>query len=113
MATFTQSRLSAHLTSKHHGEQMNDNYKQSKPAIDVANPRLVPLPEAPQTKSPVPWLTSLHAKEGRGEFGDSSYRGNCSGLLIEDLLSYYQPRSVLDPMAGGGTCPDVCKKLGI
>lgn len=75
--------------------------------------RFVTLPLAPETASPVPWLTSLHAREGRGNFGDSSYRGNCSGLLIADLLCYYQPRSVLDPMAGGGTCPEVCKSLGI
>lgn len=73
----------------------------------------VRLPEAPRTQSPVPWLTSIHAREGRGDFGDASYRGNCSGLLIEDLLRYYKPQVVLDPMAGGGTCPDVCKKLGI
>lgn len=75
--------------------------------------RLVPLPAAPVTGSPVPWLTSLHATPGRGPYGDPRYRGNCSGRLIKDLLCYYQPRRVLDPMQGGGTCRDVCTELGI
>src|SRR3954447_2215477 len=76
-------------------------------------PVLVPLPECPVTASPVPWLTSIHATPGRGEYGDPHYRGNCSGLLIRDLLSYYKPKRVLDPMEGGGTCRDVCRELGI
>lgn len=73
----------------------------------------VPLPEAPVTASPVPWLTSIHGTPGRGDYGDASYRGNCSGLLIKDLLKFYQPRRVLDPMEGGGTCRDVCRELGV
>ena len=71
------------------------------------------LPEAPKTGSPVPWLTSIHATPGRGDFGDPAYRGNCSGLLIRDLLLFYRPGRVLDPMQGGGTCRDVCASLGI
>ena len=73
----------------------------------------VPLPEAPITTSPVPWLTSIHGTPGRGQYGDANYRGNCSGLLIRDLLNFYRPKRVLDPMEGGGTCRDVCKELGI
>ena len=73
----------------------------------------VRLPQAPRTASPVPWLTSIHATEGRGPFGDSGYRGNCSGLLIRDLLLYFQPKRVFDPMSGGGTCRDVCRELGM
>jgi hypothetical protein len=71
------------------------------------------LPEAPRTGSPVPQLTSIHATPGRGPYGDARYRGNCSGLLIRDLLRFYQPRRVLDPMEGSGTCGDVCRGLGI
>lgn len=78
-----------------------------------AHPSTVPLPAAPATASRVPSLTSIHATPGRGEYGNAQYRGNCSGLLIRDLLSFYQPRSVLDPMEGGGTCRDVCRELGI
>jgi hypothetical protein len=73
----------------------------------------VPLPALPRTKSPVPWLSSIHGTPGRGAYGSASYRGNCSGLLIRDLLLYYRPRRVLDPMSGGGTCRDVCLELGV
>jgi hypothetical protein len=76
-------------------------------------PRTVPLPEYPETTSPVPWLTSIHGTPGRGNYGDSRYRGNCSGLLIKDLLCFYRPRRVLDPMEGSGTCRDVCRELRI
>jgi len=75
--------------------------------------KTVPLPEAPRTASPVPWLTSIHGRPGRGCYGDPKYRGNCSGLLIKDLLLYYKPRRVLDPMSGGGTCRDVCRELRV
>jgi hypothetical protein len=82
-------------------------------AIKDPPPTLVPLPECPITASPVPTLTSIHATPGRGDYGDPSYRGNCSGLLIRDLLKFYRPRTVLDVMEGGGTCRDVCTELGI
>lgn len=74
---------------------------------------MVPLPRPPRTRSPVPELTSIHGTPGRGPYGDPGYRGNCSGLLIRDLFRYYQPRRVLDPMSGSGTCRDVCRELGI
>lgn len=82
-------------------------------ATTSRQPQYVPLPAAPKTGSPVPWLTSIHAIPGRGDYGDPAYRGNCSGLLIRDLLLYHQPRRVLDPMSGGGTCRDVCRELEI
>lgn len=87
-------------------------HKQQKPSRPAKHDAY-PLPEGPKTASPVPWLTSIHAAKGRGGYGDASYRGNCSGLLIRDLLNYYHPKRVLDPMCGGGTCADVCKELGI
>jgi len=76
-------------------------------------PAGITLPGVPQTTSPVPWLTSLHLTPGRGSYGDAAYPGNCSGLLIKDLLAYYRPKSVMDPMTGSGTCRDVCTELGI
>jgi len=84
-----------------------------RPTNDDGRTRSIVLPEAPETKSPVPSLTSVHATPGRGPYGDSRYRGNCSGLLIRDLLRFYRPKRVLDPMEGGGTCRDVCRELGI
>lgn len=75
--------------------------------------RMVPLPMVPVTGSPVPGLTSIHSHTERGPYGDARYRGNCGGYLIRDLLLYYRPRRVLDPMTGSGTCADVCRELGI
>ena len=71
------------------------------------------LPQAPRNGSPVPWLTSLYHKAYAGPYGDRGYPGNCSGELIKDLLRYYRPKRVLDPMTGSGTCADVCRELGI
>ena len=76
-------------------------------------PRVVPLPEIPRNGSPVPWLTSIHGTPGRGNYGDAAYRGNCSGLLIRDLLMFYKPTRVADFMEGSGTCRDVCRELGV
>jgi hypothetical protein len=42
-----------------------------------------------------------------------AYPGNCGGTLIKDLLRYFQPASVFDPMTGSGTCRDVCSELAI
>lgn len=71
------------------------------------------LPRAPINGSPVPWLTSLYHKAWRGNYGDSRYPGNCSGELIKDLLLYFRPKTVFDPMTGSGTCRDVCDELNI
>jgi hypothetical protein len=71
------------------------------------------LPLAPRNASPVPHLTSLYHFDRAGEYGDRSYPGNCGGNLIKDLLRYFQPGLLCDPMAGSGTCRDVCDELGI
>lgn len=71
------------------------------------------LPRAPLNASHVPELTSLYHKSRRGRYGSRSYPGNCSGNLIKDLLRYFEPRHVFDPMTGSGTCHDVCDELGI
>jgi len=55
----------------------------------------------------------LHSKSYRGAYGDARYPGNCGGELIKDLLRYFQPANVFDPMTGSGTCRDVCDELGI
>src|SRR5215210_4500027 len=90
----------------------NDNQSSFHPFSDAGSEHIA-LPGSPTTASPVPGLTSVHATPGRGDYGDAGYRGNCSGLLIRDLLMYCRPRRVLDPMTGGGTCRDVCRELGI
>lgn len=56
---------------------------------------------------------SIHSTVNRGPWGASSYRGNCDGYLIKDLLQFFGARKVLDPMTGSGTCRDVCQDLDI
>ena len=71
------------------------------------------LPKAPRTGSPVPHLTSLYHFHRAGEYGDRSWPGNCGGNLIKDLLLYFRPGLIFDPMSGSGTAEDVCRELGI
>ncbi len=78
----------------------------------ITTSRQVTLPDSPKTGSPVPWLSSIHSTMNRGPWGASSYRGNCGGYLIKDLLQFFNPERVLDPMTGSGTCRDVCRDLG-
>lgn len=59
-------------------------------------------------------LTSIVSYEDRNNtFGNNKYRGNCSGELIKDLISFYNPKKVFDPMVGGGTTQDVCNLMGV
>lgn len=46
-------------------------------------------------------------------YGNNRYRGNCSGKLIEDLISQYKIEQLSDYMVGGGTTEDVCKALHV
>jgi hypothetical protein len=71
------------------------------------------LPSAPVNASPVPHLTSLYHFDRAGKYGDRRYPGNCGGNLIQDLLRFYRPANVFDPMTGSGTCRDVCREMGI
>lgn len=71
------------------------------------------LPQAPINASPVPRLTSLYHHAEPGDYGDRRYPGNCGGHLIRDLLLYFRPARVFDPMSGSGTCADVCRELGV
>src|SRR3954452_15875493 len=86
---------------------------QPQPRHEAGQPTYAKLPRAPRNASPVPHLTSLYHFNRAGEYGDRRYPGNCGGNLIKDLLLYFKPGLVLDPMSGSGTCLDVCKELGI
>jgi hypothetical protein len=52
-------------------------------------------------------LCSVVSYPERGPWGDSSYRGNCSGYLVKDLILRFGCKSVFDPAEGGGTVRDV------
>ncbi len=85
----------------------------SEPTAEPYKPVFVKLPRAPINASPVPGLTSLYHNAEAGDYGNRGYPGNCSGNLIKDLLAYFRPGLLCDPMAGSGTCADVCDELGI
>jgi hypothetical protein len=83
----------------------------SNPQPRSGQPVYAKLPRAPRNASPVPHLTSLYHFSRAGEYGDRAYPGNCGGNLIKDLLKFFRPTSVFDPMTGSGTCRDVCEEL--
>jgi hypothetical protein len=80
---------------------------------ESGKPIYVKLPRIPVNASPVPGLTSLYHLDDTADFGDRGYPGNCGGSLIRDLLRYFKPKKLFDPMTGSGTCRDVCRELAI
>lgn len=52
-------------------------------------------------------LNSVVSYPDRGPWGESRYRGNCSGYLVKDLILRFKCQSVFDPAQGGGTVKDV------
>lgn len=58
-------------------------------------------------------LTTVMSFPQRGPYGNSSYRGNCSGLVQKALFEHFEPNKVGDFMAGGNTTGDVCNELKI
>jgi hypothetical protein len=52
-------------------------------------------------------MCSVVSYPDRGPWGNSSYRGNCSGHLVKDLILRFGCQSVFDPSEGGGTVRDV------
>jgi hypothetical protein len=57
-------------------------------------------------------LTSVISYPDRGHWGDSKYRGNCSGHVIKGLLEHYKPHQFLEIFAGGGTGHSVAREMG-
>lgn len=58
-------------------------------------------------------MKSLVSYPERGIGGSSRYRGNCSPLLIEDLIRQYKPDTITDFMAGSGTTSAAANNMGI
>lgn len=57
-------------------------------------------------------MRSVVSYPARGKWGNSGYRGNCSGYVIQDLLKFYKPATFLEIFAGGGTGYEVAKEMG-
>lgn len=58
-------------------------------------------------------MQSVVSYPDRGKYGKSSYRGNCSGRLIEDIIDQYHLSSLSDFMVGSGTTEEVVKEKGL
>ena len=56
---------------------------------------------------------SLMSYPDRGPWGDSSWRGNCSGHIYRELFERLQPKTFCDPMMGSGTSIDVAREMNI
>lgn len=58
-------------------------------------------------------MQSIVSYPDRGSYGRNTYRGNCSGLLIKDLIAQYRLQGLSDFMVGSGTTEDVVREAGI
>ena len=58
-------------------------------------------------------MQSIVSYPDRGSYGRNTYRGNCSGLLIKDIIDQYNVRGLSDFMVGSGTTEDVVREAGI
>lgn len=56
---------------------------------------------------------SIWSYPDRGPWGESKYRGNCSGYVIKELLEFFKPKKFVEVFAGSGTGRDVARDLGI
>lgn len=83
---------------------MNNLVEQSLGYIDACEPVGI---------SPRKDMTTMFSYPDRGPYGDNSYPGNCSGLMLKDLFGFFRPRKVMDPAEGSGTTGDVCSEMGI
>ena len=58
-------------------------------------------------------MQSIVSYPDRGVYGRNTYRGNCSGLLIKDIIQQYKLQGLSDFMVGSGTTEDVVREAGI
>ena len=58
-------------------------------------------------------MRSVISFPDRGPWGDSRWRGNCSGHVINELIDHFKPSLFVDVCEGGKTSRDVCKARGI
>ena len=56
-------------------------------------------------------MTSVVSAPKRGPWGNPTFRGNCDGTLVKNLVLRYRARRVADPMMGSGTTREVIAGL--
>ncbi|WP_066412828.1 DNA methylase N-4/N-6 [Sutcliffiella cohnii] len=57
--------------------------------------------------------SSIHSTPNRGPWGKSSWRGNCSGYIIKDLIEHFKPSKFVEVFGGSGTGYDVAQSLNL
>jgi len=57
-------------------------------------------------------MQTILSYENRGKWGNASYRGNCSGYIIKDLLEFFNPIKFVEIFSGSGTGEEISKELG-
>lgn len=58
-------------------------------------------------------MKSIVSYPDRGEDGKNTYRGNCTGKIIEDYINQFGIKEISDYMCGSGTTEDVARRMGI
>lgn len=58
-------------------------------------------------------MHSIISYPERGPWGQSSYRGNCSGHVYRELFESLRPSHFIDPTVGSGTSIEVAREMGI
>lgn len=58
-------------------------------------------------------MHSIISYPDRGKWGDSTWRGNCSGYVVRDLIELLKPSSLVDPTVGSGTSYQVGTEKGL
>ncbi len=56
---------------------------------------------------------SILSFKDRGPWGDSGWRGNCSGHVYRSLFEQLKPAVFIDPMCGSGTSIEVAREMNI
>ena len=56
-------------------------------------------------------MNSILSFPERGNYGNSKWRGNCSGYVIRELLDFFRPQVFIDPACGSNTSGDVVREL--
>lgn len=58
-------------------------------------------------------MQSIISFPQRGPWGQSSWRGSCSGHIQRELIEHFKPTLFVDICEGSGTSRDVCRDMGI